>query len=154
MKITRDVMFDLLPAYFANEVSADTRALIDEFFTSDPEFGRMAERFRTLVEESQRSATTESKTAREKEAFDRARTRVQRRHRARASAVSAGLGALFALILAFLVGSGSLSIRNPGVIIAIVFGAVAIGSWISSYRLDHDSWWASTIVGNDRWNDS
>ena len=154
MKITRDVMFDLLPAYFANEVSADTRALIDEFFTSDPEFGRMAERFRTLVKESQHSATTESKTAREKEVFDRARTRVKRRQRARASAVAYGLGALFALTLVFLVFPGSVSIRNPGVIIAIVFGAVAIGSWISSYRLNHDSWWASTIVGNDHWNDS
>ena len=36
MKITRDVIYDLLPAYFAGEVSADTRALIDEFLTTDP----------------------------------------------------------------------------------------------------------------------
>ena len=42
MKITRDVVTDLLPAYFANEASADTRALIEEFFHEDPEFARLA----------------------------------------------------------------------------------------------------------------
>ena len=28
MKITRDVVYDLLPGYFAGEASADTRALM------------------------------------------------------------------------------------------------------------------------------
>ncbi len=42
MKITRDVVTDLLPTYFANEASADTRALIEEFFHQDPEFARLA----------------------------------------------------------------------------------------------------------------
>ncbi len=42
MKITRDVVTDLLPAYFANEASADTRALIEEYFRDDPEFARLA----------------------------------------------------------------------------------------------------------------
>ena len=57
MKITRDVIYDLLPAYFANEVTADTRALIEEFFGTDPEFGRMAGRFRALLEEKRGDAT-------------------------------------------------------------------------------------------------
>ena len=34
MKITRDVIYDLLPGYFAGEVSADTRALVDEFLAT------------------------------------------------------------------------------------------------------------------------
>ena len=42
MKVTRDVITDLLPAYYAKEASADTRALVDEFFAQDPEFGRLA----------------------------------------------------------------------------------------------------------------
>ena len=42
MKITRDVVTDLLPAYLADEVSADSRALIEEFFQQDPEFARLA----------------------------------------------------------------------------------------------------------------
>jgi len=40
MKITHDIIQDLLPAYFAGEASADTRALIEEFLVSDPEFAR------------------------------------------------------------------------------------------------------------------
>ena len=48
MKITRDVVYDLLPGYFAGEVSADTRALIDEFLVPDPEFARMTSRFKRL----------------------------------------------------------------------------------------------------------
>ena len=38
MKVTRDVVTDLLPVYLANEASADTRALVDEFLGQDPEF--------------------------------------------------------------------------------------------------------------------
>jgi anti-sigma factor RsiW len=40
--ITRDVVGDLLPAYFSGEASADTRALVEEFFAQDPEFERLA----------------------------------------------------------------------------------------------------------------
>ena len=41
MKITRAVVTDLWPLYDAGEASADTRALIDEYLSADPEFGRM-----------------------------------------------------------------------------------------------------------------
>ena len=51
MKITRDVIYDLLPGYFAGEVSADTRVLIDEFLATDPEFARMTSRFQRLFDE-------------------------------------------------------------------------------------------------------
>jgi len=40
MKITRDVINDVWPVYAANEASADTRALVDEFLAGDPEFAR------------------------------------------------------------------------------------------------------------------
>ncbi len=43
MNVTRDVITDLLPAYFANEASADSRALVEEFFRQDPEFARLAD---------------------------------------------------------------------------------------------------------------
>ena len=42
MNITREVITDLLPAYFSNEASADTRALVEEFFKQDPEFAALA----------------------------------------------------------------------------------------------------------------
>ena len=38
MKVTRDVITDLLPTYLASEASSDTQALVEEFFKLDPEF--------------------------------------------------------------------------------------------------------------------
>ena len=41
MKVTREVITDLLPAYLSKEASADTRALVEEFFKQDPEFAAL-----------------------------------------------------------------------------------------------------------------
>ena len=40
MKITRDVIHDLLPAYLAGEASADSVALVDQFLLEDLELAR------------------------------------------------------------------------------------------------------------------
>jgi hypothetical protein len=42
MEITKNVILDLLPLYLANEVSADTRALIEEYLETDPELAEIA----------------------------------------------------------------------------------------------------------------
>ena len=49
MTVTRDVILDLLPLYFAGQVSADTKTLVDEFLQTDPDFARMSQRFDTLL---------------------------------------------------------------------------------------------------------
>ena len=38
MQITRDVITDLLPLYFAGEASTDTRALLEEYLRQHPDF--------------------------------------------------------------------------------------------------------------------
>ncbi len=43
MEITRDVILDLLPLYLANEVSADTRTLVEKYLETDPELANIAE---------------------------------------------------------------------------------------------------------------
>jgi hypothetical protein len=43
MKVTRDVVLDLLPLRLADEASADTRALVEHFLESDPELARIAQ---------------------------------------------------------------------------------------------------------------
>lgn len=43
MTITRDVILDLLPLYLANEASADTRALVEEFLAADPQLAKLIE---------------------------------------------------------------------------------------------------------------
>ena len=37
MDITKDVISDLFPIYVANECSADTRALVDEYLRGNPQ---------------------------------------------------------------------------------------------------------------------
>jgi anti-sigma factor RsiW len=41
LKVTRDVIVDLLPAYQSGEASQDTQQLVREFLTKDPEFSRL-----------------------------------------------------------------------------------------------------------------
>jgi len=40
MKVTRDVVLDLLPMYLSGEASADTRALVVEYLAQDPELAQ------------------------------------------------------------------------------------------------------------------
>jgi hypothetical protein len=42
MEITRDVILDLLPLYVADEVSADTRALVEAYLEGDPQLAKIA----------------------------------------------------------------------------------------------------------------
>ena len=37
MEVTKDVILDLLPLYSADEASADTRALVEEYLAAHPE---------------------------------------------------------------------------------------------------------------------
>jgi hypothetical protein len=43
MKITRNVILDLLPLYLADEVSTDTRLLVDNYLETDPELALLAQ---------------------------------------------------------------------------------------------------------------
>jgi anti-sigma factor RsiW len=43
MEVTRNVILDLLPLYLADEVSADTRALVAKHLEDDPELARAAQ---------------------------------------------------------------------------------------------------------------
>ncbi len=48
MKITRNVILDLLPLFVANEVSADTRVLIEEYLETDPELASVAKQLAAM----------------------------------------------------------------------------------------------------------
>jgi len=147
MKVTRDVVYDLLPTYFAGEASEDTRALLEEFFASDPEFGRMAERFRSLMTERPRVGGEAAETARAKIVFDRARMRF----RLRLGAVVWALGAAFGLAMAAIRSiSGDLGgFRHPGVVIAAVFAPMAVAMWLMSYSRRPEEWYASFTGGRN-----
>ena len=131
MTVTRDVIYDLLPSYFAGDASVDTRRLVDEFFASDPEFARMAERFSKLTA---RSAATPSESERAKIVFDQVRSRTKLRM---AAAIWA-LAALFPFLMAVL--TKGFTFKHPGMIIALVFGTMALGTWLTSFSSRPDSW--------------
>jgi hypothetical protein len=42
MKVTRNVIMDLLPIYIAEEASDDTKRLVSDYLERDPELARMA----------------------------------------------------------------------------------------------------------------
>ena len=43
MKVTRDVILDLLPGYLADEASKDTRDLVEQFLVNDPTLAKLVE---------------------------------------------------------------------------------------------------------------
>jgi hypothetical protein len=43
MKITRDVITDLLPLYESGEASPDSRSLIEDYFQQDPDFAHLVQ---------------------------------------------------------------------------------------------------------------
>jgi len=48
MEITRNVILDLLPLYSADEVSADTRALVEKYLKTDPELANVAKQLESM----------------------------------------------------------------------------------------------------------
>jgi anti-sigma factor RsiW len=101
MNVTRDVIYDLLPAYFSGDISPDTKALVDEFLRQDPEFSKMMERFRTMFREPRHAAAaTFSGRSAEKEAFERARTWLHKRSELRGYMIAFGLAAVFVAFVA------------------------------------------------------
>jgi hypothetical protein len=72
MKLDRDVIIDLLPAYFSGEASVATRALVEECFREDPEFEKFARNAGGPLE-SLKVPIAQPDSEKEKYALERAR---------------------------------------------------------------------------------
>ena len=127
MTVTRDVILDLLPLYFAGEVSADTRTLVDDFLKSDPDFARMSRRFDVLVKE--RGAPKQQDAA-ERRAFERTRMLLRYRNQ------TIGLAVAYSLLpFAFWFRGGDvvwIMMRDKPAI-ALAFAGTALACWIAAY---------------------
>jgi hypothetical protein len=44
MKVTRNIILDLLPLYLAGEASPDTQILVDQYLENDPELAELAKK--------------------------------------------------------------------------------------------------------------
>jgi hypothetical protein len=72
MKLEREVIIDLLPAYFSGEASAATRTLVEDFFRENPDFEKSA-RSAAGPLESLKAAPPRIDPEKEKLALERAR---------------------------------------------------------------------------------
>jgi anti-sigma factor RsiW len=75
MKITQDVIKDLLTVYLAGEATADTRALIEDWLRTDPELARQVNQARN----ADLPTVPPLPPTIEKRALDRTRRRLRRR---------------------------------------------------------------------------
>lgn len=48
MEITRQVILDLLPMYLADEVSPETRAIVEQYLENDPQLAKIAKESKTM----------------------------------------------------------------------------------------------------------
>lgn len=76
MNVTKEIINDLIPLYVANECSADTRALVDEYLQRNPQ---QAEELRRVMETSVPEAVPSTKSLDEVRSFREARRRLRRR---------------------------------------------------------------------------
>lgn len=152
MKVTREVIYDLLPSYFAGDASDDTRALVEAYFESDPEFGRMATRFQAMAADRQRaragSGPDADATARERDTFCYVREAAELPQKTRATALGFGFASLLSFAFAFMTWNDRMSLLNPGILLGVFFGVMAVAVFAVSYRIKPDSWWRE-LVGLD-----
>jgi len=79
MNITRNVVTDLLPVYFAGEASGDTKVLVEDYFRQDPDFERVARSAATPLETLRGAAPLRPEAEREKRDLESIRCGLQRR---------------------------------------------------------------------------
>jgi hypothetical protein len=76
MNVTKEIINDLIPLYAANECSADTRALVEEYLQRNPQ---QAEELRRVMETTVPAAVPSTKSLDEVRSFREARRRLRRR---------------------------------------------------------------------------
>jgi ferric-dicitrate binding protein FerR (iron transport regulator) len=76
MKVTKEIINDLIPLYTANECSADTRALVEEYLQQNP---AQAEELRRILSTPIPGGAPAAKNLDEVRAFREARRRIRRR---------------------------------------------------------------------------
>jgi len=126
MIVDREVIIDLLPAYFSGEASAPTRALVEEYFRQDPDFERMARGANSPLE-SLKGLSAKLDTEKEKLALERARMVVETRNSFLWLAIT-----YTAMLLLFRIHDHKIILimwdRSP--VLGMVFAALAVFFWL------------------------
>ena len=123
MNVTRDIINDLIPLYVANECSADTRALVEEYLQRNP---RQAEELRRIMNTPVPGAVPHAKGLDEVHAFREARRRLRRRSWLMAAAIFFSL-APFSF---FSTGDRTWWLLRDATGSALVYAAIGVVFWI------------------------
>jgi ferric-dicitrate binding protein FerR (iron transport regulator) len=123
MNVTKDIINDLIPLYAANECSADTRALVEEYLQRNP---RQAEELRRIMNTPIPGAVPPAKGLDEVRAFREARRRLQRRSWLMAAAIFFSL-APFSF---FSTGERTWWLLRDATGSALVYAAIGVVFWI------------------------
>ena len=145
MTVTRDVVYDLLPAYFAGDASADSRTLVESFLQTDPEFAAMTERFRRLLARAAPGGARGEAAGDEARTLSRARTAARRRGEYRGLTIGYALAAL-ALLAVGLSGYR----EDRAFVIAAAFAATAAICGAGWYLADRRPAWLDEWFGDSR----
>lgn len=129
MEITKDIILDLLPAYFSGEASKETVAIVENFFADHPDFAAEAQKLKTdlLPNEIPQTLTPED----EMKALKKTRSLIRLR------SIFLPIAIFFTLLPFSFVASSErglvmLVLRDfPGA--AIVFGSIALICWIGYF---------------------
>ena len=123
MNVSKDIINDLIPLYVANDCSADTRALVEEYLQRNPQ---QAEEVRRMINTPLPSVAPPARSLDETRAFREARRRLRRRSWLMA------LGIFFSVApFSFVYSDGRLwwFLRDaPGS--ALVYAALGVLFWI------------------------
>jgi len=127
MNPTRELITDLLPAYFSGEASAETRSLVEQFFAQDPEFERMARRLATSL-----TILKEAAPGSGEELEKRALMRTRLELRGKNMSLGVALAGIVGLVLLVAI-SGELHTAAMRVYILLIVAGVAVYALLANH---------------------
>ena len=123
MKITRDVILDLLPLYLADEVSEDTRELVEAYLDQDPKLARLAAQLDDpILPEIPIPLTTED----EMKTFNKVKRKMFQHN----------LFLILAILFTFLFAMGLTFLYDERPIGPVIFFIIAAAFWTLYYRVN------------------
>jgi hypothetical protein len=118
-KIPQSVILDLLPLYLANEVSEETRNLIEEYLTHDPQLATLAEMAKNTPSLQEIPAPLTKET--EMESFKKSKKLM----------VQHNVFLILAVLSTFIAGPAIISLRDEDPLAPFVFIAIAGIFWFA-----------------------
>ena len=123
MNVTKDIINDLIPLYVANECSAETRALVEDYLQRNPQ---QAEELRHIMATSPPQAVPSANSLDEMRSFREARRRLRRRSWLMAFAIFFSLAPLSF----FSTGERTWWLLRDAPTSAVVYAALGVVFWI------------------------